>query len=226
MKESEVAPLQGKPWPTLSHRAARVDLERLGWSLFAQGDWAYAYRSPSGRFAARVSPFEPGYGYFVDLCERCRGNRYVPRIELASELEGGGHLAILEFLDSPRPADVVMFLRQWEHPDEGDDDLRTLRHEVGLIDAWGSEILPGWIGIDIGERHVLLAADGNLKVLDLFGVGWGFLEELLRDPYAFARSMPGGTCEYILDIPDLQLDHPADYLRRIESALEAAKASR
>jgi hypothetical protein len=71
--------------------------------MCGQGDWAYAYRSPSGRLVARVDPFEPGYKYFVDLCERCPDNRYVPRMDLATELEGGGHLAVLEHLG---PADM------------------------------------------------------------------------------------------------------------------------
>jgi hypothetical protein len=89
VRDPDLAPLQGLLWPALSHRFARDLLDRLGWTFHAQGDWAYVYRSPRGRLAGRVSPFEPGYGYFVDLCERCAGNRYVPRLDLATPLEVG-----------------------------------------------------------------------------------------------------------------------------------------
>ncbi|MEQ7129389.1 hypothetical protein ABN034_33355 [Actinopolymorpha sp. B11F2] len=83
-----------------------------------------------------------------------------------------------------------------------------------------------WVGIDIGDRHVLLSSDGNPKVIDLFGVGWGILDDLVNDPQAFARRVPPGQCRYVLDIPDLQDDgHPADYLRRIREALTRVESA-
>lgn len=223
MAESEVVALLGKAWPRLNHHSARAYLDDLGWEMFAQGDWAYAYRSPSGRLVARVSPFEPGYGYFVDLCDRCAGNRYVPRLDLATELEGGGHLAVLEHLSPLEASEVRHFLRCWNDPEEGDEDLRALRREVDLIDHWGRQNVRGWIGIDIGDRHVLRSSDGNVKVLDLFGVDWGFLEDLVNDPHGFVRRIPPDRCRYLADMPDLQADdHPADYLPRIRAALAEA----
>ena len=223
MHDPELVPLLGVRWPAVDHRVAQDRLGRLGWTRCGQGDWAYALRSPSGRLVARVSPFEPGYGYFVDLCERCAGNRYVPRVDLATPLDGGGHLAVVEYLHSPADKSVVeRFLRQWEHPAEADADLRTLRHDVDAIDEWGRRNVRWWIGIDIGERHVLLSSDGNLKVIDLFGVGWGILDDLVKDPHAFARRVPPDRCRHILDIPDLQTDHPPAYLQRIRAALQYA----
>lgn len=189
--------------------------------MCGKGDWAYAYRSPSGRLAARVSPFEPAYGYFVELCRRSAGNRYVPRFEWATPLEGGGHLAVLEYLDIPAKAVVERFLWHWEHPEEADAELRALRHEVDTIDEWGRRNVRWWIGIDLGERHVLLSADGSPKVIDLFGVGWGILDDLVADPHAFAARVPPDQRRYIVDIPDVQAeDHPAERLRRIRDALE------
>ena len=216
-------------WPALDHRFARTQLERLGWEMCGQGDWAFVYRSPGGRFVARVSPFEPGYGYFVDLCEGCAGNRYVPRVELATRLEGGGHLAVLEHLDVPDERVVERFLRRWEHPEEAeaDADLRALRHEVDAIDSWGRQNVRWWgPRVDIGERHVLLSKDGYPKLIDLFFVeGDDLLDELINDPQEFARHMPLDQCRYILDIADFQTgDYPADYLRRIRAALDAAAA--
>lgn len=209
-------------WPALDHRFARDHLERLGWATCAQGDWAYAHRSPSGRLVARVSPFEPAYRYFVDLCERCVGNRYVPRVELATQLEGGGHLAVLEYLTPPDSPVVQEFLRHWADPTEADADLRALRQEVDTIDEWGRQNVRWWgPRVDIGDRHVLLSTDGNPKLIDLFFVeGDDLLDELINDPQGFARHMPLDQCRYALDIPDLQdAEYPADYLRRIRAAL-------
>ena len=60
-------------------------------------DWAVALRSPEGTVVARVCPFDPAYWAFVDLCRECAGNRWLPRIELAADLEGGGSVFFLEF---------------------------------------------------------------------------------------------------------------------------------
>jgi hypothetical protein len=62
------------------------------------GDWAVALRSPEGALAVRVCPFDPAYWAFVDLCRECAGNRWLPRIELAAGLEGGGSVVFLEFV--------------------------------------------------------------------------------------------------------------------------------
>jgi hypothetical protein len=210
-------------WPELDHRFAQAHLGRLGWVRCGQGDWAYAFRSPHGRLVARVSPFEPGYRYFVELCERCAGNRHVPRMYLATHLEGGGHLAVLEHLVPADTSVVERFLWQWEHPEEADADLRALRREVDAIDEWGRQNVRWWIGVDIGERHVLLSSEGNPKVIDLFGWGSNFLTDLVNDPHAFARHIRSDQRRYVLDMPDLQADdHPADYLRRIRAALDTA----
>ncbi|MBM7783685.1 hypothetical protein [Tenggerimyces flavus] len=220
MHNADLAPLLSLRWTELSPRIARDRVEGLGWKMCGQGDWAYAYRSPSGQLVARVSPFEPVYGYFVELCRRCAGNRHVPSLELATRLEGGGHLAVLEHLAVPARNSVETFLGDWERPARSDPDLRALRREVDAIDERGRRTVPWWTGIDLGERHVLLSTDGNLKVIDLFSVGWSLLDDLLRDPQAFASRVPPDRCRYLLDIPDLQLnDHPADYLPRLRAAL-------
>ncbi len=77
------------------------------------GDWAVALRSPEGTLVARVCPFDPAYWAFVDLCRECAGNRWLPRIELAAGLEGGGSVVFLEFVapvDHPVAGQVA---EQW-----------------------------------------------------------------------------------------------------------------
>jgi len=148
-------------------------------------------------------------------------------MDLATPLEGGGHLAVLEYLHAPESDVVQEFMRQWEHPAEADAELRALRHEVDRIDEYGRCHVRWWVGIDLGDRHVLLSTDGNPKVIDLFGLTSLLVDDLISDPQAFARHVPVDQCRYLLDMPDLQADdHPAGHLDRIRTALaKAASAS-
>ena len=88
----------GLPWESLSHRQVLAELAMQGWVPCGVGDWAVALRSPEGALVARVCPFDPAYWAFVDLCRECAGNRWLPRIELAAGLEGGGSVVFLEFV--------------------------------------------------------------------------------------------------------------------------------
>ena len=86
------------PWASLSHRQVLAELTRAGWVPCGVGDWAVALRSPEGHVTARVCPFDPAYWAFVDLCRECAGNRWLPRIDLAADLEGGGSVVFMEFV--------------------------------------------------------------------------------------------------------------------------------
>jgi hypothetical protein len=87
--------IPGLPWESLSHRQVLAELAARGWVPCGVGDWAVALRSPEGILVARVCPFDPAYWAFVDLCRACPGNRWLPRIELAAGLEGGGSVVFL-----------------------------------------------------------------------------------------------------------------------------------
>src|SRR5260370_488391 len=89
-------PIPGLPWESLSHRQVLAELAAGGWVPCGVGDWAVALRSPEGTLVARVCPFDPAYWAFVDLCRECAGNRWLPRIELAADLEGGGSVLFVE----------------------------------------------------------------------------------------------------------------------------------
>ena len=144
---------------------------------------------------------------------------------MATQLEGGGHLAVLEYLNSPDTSVVETFLWHWAHPEEADADLRTLRREVDAMHEWGRQNVRWWgPRVDVSDRHVLLSTDGNPKLIDLFFVeSTAVINDLIKDPRAFARHMPLDQCRYILDMPDLlEDDQPADYLRQIRAALTAA----
>ncbi|MER0242154.1 hypothetical protein AAHZ94_08980 [Streptomyces sp. HSW2009] len=111
---ADLAPLADRPWHLDTHRDATAHLVRLGWTPCGVGDWAVGLRSPSGHLAARVCPFDPAYAAFVELCRRCAGNPYLPRVESAEVLDGGGTLTILEFLAPLDGAKAVEVKRQWD----------------------------------------------------------------------------------------------------------------
>ena len=73
-----------------------------------------ALRSPEGSLVARVCPFDPAYWAFVDLCRECAGNRWLPRVELAADLEGGGSVVFLEFVAPVDHPVVKQFAEQWQ----------------------------------------------------------------------------------------------------------------
>lgn len=198
----------------------------LGWSRFAQGDWAYAYESPSRQLVARVAPFDPGYQFFIELCSRCCGNPHLPDIQLASKLEGGGHLTVMEHLKPADPAVVTSFQRLWKHLDQADHQLRRLRREVEVMDRWGKRHKRWWVGVDIGDRHILQSEAGIPKVIDLFGLGTPMLNDLINDPVDFSQHISPNECRYLLDMPDLQdPSHPAEDLQRLHQALSTARVN-
>ena len=224
MQSSETGPLLAIDWQHCNHHEAQDLLHTLGWSRFAQGDWAYAYESPSRQLVARVAPFDPGYQFFVELCSRCQGNLHLPDIHLASKLEGGGHLTVMEHLKPADPAAIAAFEHLWEHPEQADDQLRVLRREVETMDRWGRQHKRWWVGVDIGNRHILLSEVRTPKVIDLFGLGTTMLNDLIPDPVEFSRLISPDECRYLLDMPDLQdPSHPAEYLQRLERALSIAR---
>lgn len=224
MPHPEVAPLLGLPWSTLGHRSATARLRALGWDPYAEGDWALVYRSPGGSLVARVSPFEPAYGWFVELCRRCPGNPYLPRIELATELEGGGQLTVLEHLHQAEHDVAAEFLRRFDDPPAADADLRALRAEVDAIQTHCRATVRHWGDLDLDvDEHVLTGADGRPKLIDPFFVaGEKLFGELLTDPDAFLSALPPEWRRYLFDLPHFGRDYAAADLRRYRAALERA----
>ena len=208
-------------WPALNHREVRARLEAHGWVKCGEGDWAIALRSPGGALAARISAFEPSYAWFVELCRRADGNPYLPRIDFVSELEGGGHLAILEYLAPVAPDEEAAFLRRWKDAADPDPDLRRLRDAVEALDRECRENVRFWMGIDL-EDHVLRSADGHLKLIDLLGVAGGLILDLVHaDMDEFLRVIPRDRCRYILEIPHFSRDYAAAQRAQLVADLAA-----
>jgi hypothetical protein len=226
MSDPDLAVFADVPWPELNHRAARTRLEHHGWTPCGEGDWALAFRSPGGRLAARVSAFEPSYPWFVELCRRTRGNPYFPRIDAVSDLEGGGHLAVLEFLTQVGVDEEASFLARWNDDADPDPHLRSARAATEALNAYCQENVRFWMGIDL-EDHVMRAANGHLKLIDLLGRGGGPMLDLMEaDMDQFLRVIPRERCRYMLEIPHFSRDYAADDRARAEAAFAALAPDR
>jgi hypothetical protein len=165
------------------------------------GDWAVALRSPEGTVVARVCPFDPAYWAFVDLCRECAGNRWLPRIELAADLEGGGSVVFLEFAAPVDRAVADQVAEQWRTA-AGDAEFEEVRRAAQIIDARYRKSTPWWGRHDLNEAHVRRAADGRLVLIDVFCMdGASLYGEILEDVAGVHRRLPRERMRYALDIP-------------------------
>ena len=89
---------------------------------------------PEGTVVARVCPFDPAYWAFVDLCRECAGNRWLPRIELAADIEGGGSVVFLQFVAQVDHPVVKQFAEQWRAR-AGDAEFQEVRRVAQLYRA-------------------------------------------------------------------------------------------
>lgn len=222
MTACELLPFGDVDWPSLDHRAARAWLEARGWTLSGEGDWARVFASPDRRVVARVSPFEPSYGWFVELCRRADGNPYFPRFHLITDLAGGGQLALMDRLTPVSAAEETAFLQRWNDEHDPDVDLRAARAAVDSLEAECRPTVPFWMGVDIAE-HVLRTADGHIQLIDLVGLSGDLMTELIcSDIKAFFERIPYVSCLYMLDIPHSERRENAGERSRVAAAFTAA----
>jgi hypothetical protein len=164
------------------------------------GDWAVALRSPEGTLVARVCPFDPAYPAFVDLCRECAGNRWLPRIELAADLEGGGSVVFLEFVAPVDHPVVKQFAEQWRAR-AGDAEFAEVRRAAQMIDAEYRKSTPWWGGYDLDDAHIFRAADRPV-LIDVFRMaGTELYDAILEDVARVYRRIPRERMRYALEIP-------------------------
>lgn len=198
----------GENFEGLNHRAVRTLLEHHGWTKCGEGDWAIALRSPDGMKAARISPYEPSYKWFIELCRRMPDNPYLPRIFRTSQLQGGGHAAILEYLEPATDAEQAAFYKAWQHDTE-------LRPALEALDRECRATVSFWMGIDLGD-HVMRSLDGQIKLIDLVGVsGNAMIDQIYADIDEFFRIIPRDSCRYFLELAHFSRSYAAEDRRRV-----------
>jgi hypothetical protein len=220
VSEAELPDLQvpGLPWGTLSHRQVLAELTGAGWVPCGVGDWAVGLRSPEGAMVARVCPFDPAYAAFVDLCRECAGNPWLPRVELAASLEGGGSVVFLEYAASVEPAVAEQVPKQWMAGD-GDADFAAVRRAAQAIDARYQASVPWWAGLDLNPGNIRRAADGRLVLIDIFCMqGESLYAKLLEDVAAVHRRIPREQMRYALEIPYIARQSTAAEIRALKNA--------
>ena len=201
LPSSDLPRIPGLPWERLSHRQVLGELVSEGWVPSGAGDWAVALRSPEGALIARVCPFDPAYRAFLDLCRDCPGNRWLPGIELAADLDGGGSVVFLEFAAPVDPALARQVAAQWR-AGAGDAEFGEVRRAARMIDAEYRMSMPWWDGLDLNEAHIRRAADGRLVLIDIFCVdGASLYSKILEDVIEVHRWIPRERMRYALEIP-------------------------
>jgi hypothetical protein len=198
---AELPLLSSLNWGSLSHRQVMAELIGWGWVPCGVGDWAVGLRSPEGTLVARVCPFDPAYAAFVELCARCAGNRWLPRVELASELEGGGSVAVLEYVAPVEPERAALVADQWR-AGAGDAEFTEVRRSAQEIDAEYRASTPWWDGIDLNSAHIRRATDERLVLIDVFCMdGASLYGQILKDVTEVHRRFPRERMRYALEIP-------------------------
>ncbi|MGW5687252.1 hypothetical protein [Nonomuraea sp. NPDC003754] len=205
------------PWPPMTHRHATAELVLAGWTPCGVGDWATGLRSPDGLWVARVCPFDPAYAAFLELCRRRPGNPYLPRVAFDSPLEGGGTLAVLEFLAPLEPARAEEVARRWREGGGDDRHLAEVRQAAAAVDAEFRARTPWWDGIDLNPGNVRRALDGRVAVIDVFCMdGASVYAQVLEDAGVVRRKLPGSR--HLLDIPYIARESTPDEIRALQAA--------
>ncbi|WP_030505944.1 hypothetical protein [Microbispora rosea] len=217
----DLVPLLGRVWETVDHRDALAEIVRLGWTPCGVGDWAVGLRSPRGLLAARICPFDPAYPAFLELCRRCPGNPYLPRVSLTEALDGGGSLTVLEFLAPAEEAEAAAVARRWREGtgDEAFDAVRTTAHAVD--EEWRVR-MPWWDGIDLNSGNVRRAVDGRIVLIDVFCMdGASLYRQVLDDSAVVRERLSAAATRHLLDIPFIARESSPAEIEALRAAWRA-----
>ncbi|MFT4218650.1 MAG: hypothetical protein QM619_15895 [Micropruina sp.] len=198
-----------------------------GWTLCGEGDWARAYRSPTGEFAARVSPFDPACPFTVWLYREGAGNRYLPRLDAHRRLDGGGHLIVMELLQEV-PVDEA---KRWHDRLHDAAELRTdpeLGRAAALIDRVhrDAESQLRWCGpLDDNPGNVMRDSAGRAKFVDLYYVqGLVLYDKALTAPAEVVAAIPAELRRHMFEIPALAREAAPAEIARMRAAVASIEA--
>ena len=153
----------------------------------------------------------------MDLCRECAGNRWLPRIELAADLEGGGSVVFLEFVAPVDHPVVKDFAEQWRAR-AGDPEFQEVSRAAQRIDAAYRKSTPWWGRCDLDDAHIFRAADRPV-LLDVFCMaGSDLYRAILEDVTEVHRRIPRERMRYALEIPYIARENSAAEILALRKA--------
>lgn len=181
------------------HHQADHAFRSAGWIPCGAGDWAIALRSPDGKLAVRISPFDPTGPYTATLYQAAVHTGQVPRLHAHRRLSGGGDLQVMEWLAPASEPDAVGFLQAVV---EGATPAEDLAQIVRAVHSRALAELP-WCGpLDVNPANVMRGDDGRLVVTDLFYAdGPALYAQAMTAPEAFVATMPEEERRFMTEIP-------------------------
>lgn len=217
----------------MDHRDAEGTLRVEGWNRCGEGDWAIALQSPSGAYAARISPFDPASPYSAALYRRAGHTGQVPHLEAEVALNGGANLLVMEFLFQVEADRAATHHRAIAARAAHVAELADL---IATIHADAARELP-WCGpLDNNPANVMQNKEGVLVIVDPFYAdGPNLYAAVLDDPSRVAASIPSEQRQHMLDIPRLRsselfepavLDQMHAHLAAADIAINTAKLDR
>jgi 8-oxo-dGTP pyrophosphatase MutT (NUDIX family) len=218
--------------PGSDHDEAREHLLRQGWVECGRGDWAIALRSPDGRLAARISPFDPAAPFTAALYRAGQASGWFPRLHLELPLDGGGSLLLMELLE---PVDIATGAAVHRRLRDPDPEIAPAAALVERFHRAAVAELP-WCGpVDDNPANVMRAADGSLRITDPYSAdGPTLYGLLLTDPAVVAEAIPRHLRRHLLEIPlagsggwdEVQREHMREGLARADGPDPSGVAER
>ena len=187
------------PVRQVDHRDVERALLAAGWTPCGAGDWAIALRSPDGRAAARISPFDPTGPYAAALYRQAAHTRQVPELFAHRRLFGGGDLQVMPWLRPVPEEQAVAFHRAIA---AGAPEVAGLVEVVRRVHERARRELP-WCGpLDQNPANIMRTVDGRLVATDLFyAAGPDLYATAATDPDLLVARIPQAERRFMTEIP-------------------------
>lgn len=181
------------------HAITEQALLDADWTRCGVGDWAVVLASPSGRLAARISPFDPVAPYTCALFRLAADTAQVPALHAYVDLEGGAVCTVMDRLHPVDPDAGAAFFRTLDR--RGPEVAVLVRTIDTVLERARSELT--WCGpLDPNPSNVMRRESGELVLTDPFYAdGPHLYASLLTDPMLVATAFPEDRRRHMFDLP-------------------------